>query len=352
MHSKRASPLGRNLARLCVCHCVAVGAVLTNQIKIFCYKNKAVCFLGAIFPKTEMASINARAREEADWEAEWEAMSEAASAEWQAAFAKAAAATERAAADNERLMAAQAQAHQGAEWEAHLDKMVAHYERYERILTAYWKTVWVRTQLAERYTMSEERRLRLVALPFWKWKSKFEENLEKLVQHYKDYGRMPFKGSELGKWLKRQQKRITNETMNKEDREMVESLPSGGAVAAAIKAGYVTSVGSRAPRAARGQLEVARIARFPRPTDSGDVRGREAWEWQSNLEHAAWFHEEYGHMPQQGDDGFEWLKAQRKLFLEKAMREDRMQRVREEGGAVEAAIMGPRRIWGRGPKRP
>jgi len=157
-----------------------------------------------------MASID----EEAEWEAEWEAMGAGAAG---AAFARAAAGTERALAEavaaNERLMAeaAQAQAQAQApdtEWEAKRDEMVAHHARHGRLLAWYESTVWVRTQRAEGAagTMSLQRRALLEELPFWKWKPEFDVYLNDIAKYHEDYGCMPPKGSDGGKWLTKQQR--------------------------------------------------------------------------------------------------------------------------------------------------
>ena len=44
-------------------------------------------------------------------------------------------------------------------------------------------------------------------------------------------------------------------------------------------------------------------------------------------------------MPKEGEEGFKWLEAQKKHIREGTMSKERMQRVREEGGVVAAAIM-------------
>ena len=334
-----------------------------------------------------MASINARAREEAE-EAEWEAMSEVeAGAEWKDAFAKAAAATERAmaeavaAADNERLMGeaareeaeweaewgmaeagaanerlmaeaaqAQAQAHQGTEWEAEFEDMVAHHARYKRLLPWYESTAWMRTQRAEYAagTMSEERTARLNALPFWKWRTEFDVFWADLTQHHVDHGCMPEKGAGAD-WLANKQNRYSR-SMSEANKKMIAAR--GGPVAAAIMGGAGPGpgpgpsadqqVGLR-PSVPRLRLLRAEIIRFPKPTDDGDVRGRQAWEWETKLRRAAFLYWEKGSMPKEGEEGFKWLERQKRLIRDGEMAVDRMHRVREEGGVVAAAIMNERR---------
>ena len=318
-----------------------------------------------------MARMSARAREEADeaaWEAEWEAMSEAeAGAEWKDAFARAAAGTERgmaeaaAAAANERLMAAQsakrkaqsakrkaqaqsqsqARALEEAEWEAKREDMVTHHARYGRLLTAYEDSGWVRTQRADYAagTMSEERQDRLNALSFWKWKTEFDVFWADLAEHHVKHGCMPGQGDGY-KFLKKQQKHYSR-TMSEANKKKIAAF--GGPVAAAILGGP-PSAGQAGPRASaarepREPREPSKIRRFPRPTDDGDVRGRQEWEWETKLRWVAWLYWEHGSMPKEGEEGFKWVAAQKKLIREGTMSKERMQRVREEGGVVAAAIM-------------
>ena len=87
----------------------------------------------------------------------------------------------------------------------------------------------------------------------------------------------------------------------------------------------------------------AEIIRFPKPTDDGDVRGRQAWEWETKLRRAAFLYWEKGSMPKEGEEGFKWLERQKRLIRDGEMAVDRMHRVREEGGVVAAAIMNERR---------
>ncbi len=190
--------------------------------------------------------------------------------------------------------------------------MVAHHARHGRILTAYESTVWVRTQRAEGAagTMSDERRALLEALPFWKWKPEFEVYLDDLAKYHADHGSMPPKGSDGGKWLTKQQKHFSRGMSRSEaNKKKVEAF--GGPVATAImalagSAGLCPSpsVGPSAepPRGpSADQVDRPPIRRFPRPTDDGDVRAREAWDWESKLLEAARFHREHGRrggMPQ------------------------------------------------------
>jgi hypothetical protein len=60
------------------------------------------------------------------------------------------------------------------------------------------------------------------------------------------------------------------------------------------------------------------------------------------LVHVAGVYWENGSMPKRGEAGFKWLQAQKKLISDRKMAVERMQRVREEGGAVEAVIMNER----------
>jgi hypothetical protein len=43
-----------------------------------------------------------------------------------------------------------------------------------------------------------------------------------------------------------------------------------------------------------------------------------------------------------GDEGFYWVKTQKKRFYERTMPEERKQRVKDEGGAVASALMNER----------
>ena len=326
-------------------------------------------FWARYFPKPEMARMSARAREEADeaaWEAEWEAMSEAeAGAEWKDAFARAAAGTERgmaeavAAADNERLMAeaaqaqaqAQAGAHQGTEWEAKFDAMVAHHAVFKCLLTWYESDEWVRTQRGDYAagTMSTERQDRLNALPFWEWEPRFEVHLNDLAMFYQDWGRMPQKKGEgnVGledafKWLTKQQRRYLG-GMSEENKKKVEEF--GGPVAAAIMGASAEPAPLLQVPSAEPDRAVVVIRRFPKPTDDGDARAREAHEFECRLLKVSRFYREKGRMPQKGDNNgyFEWVNEQERAYRRKnggmAMPEDLKQRVRDEGGAVARAIM-------------
>ena len=87
------------------------------------------------------------------------------------------------------------------------------------------------------------------------------------------------------------------------------------------------------------------IRRFPKPTDDGDARAREAHEFECRLLKVSRFYREKGRMPQKGDNNgyFEWVNEQKRAYRRKsggmAMPEDLKQRVRDEGGAVARAIM-------------
>ena len=326
-----------------------------------------------------MASIDAR-----DEEAEWEAASdsEAASAELTGAFARAAASTERgmaeAVAAKERLMAEAAQAQApDAEWEAKRAEMVEHHAIFGCLLPWYESheaNEWVPAQRDDYAagTMNLQRKALLEALPFWKWEPEFEVYLYDLAAFYQDYGRMPRKkgeakvGLEDGfEWLKKQQKRYAG-GMSEANKKKVEAC--GGPVAAAIMAlGLSRGMTPSGPPGlcplppsaqlpqlpqVEGQGDRPVIRRFPKPTDDGDVRAREAWEFECKLLKAAKFHREKGHMPHKGDKPhyLKWLKEQKRDYSRK-MPEELKQRVEEEGGPVAAFIMSkwqtpPKGGWG------
>ena len=231
--------------------------------------------------------------------------------------------------------------------------MVTHRDLHKRLLTAYEDTVWVRTQRGDYAagTMSEERKDRLNALPFWKWRTEFDVFWDDLAEHHKDHGCMPEKG-EGAKWLANKQNRYSR-TMSEANKQMIAAR--GGPVAAAIMGGAgpgpgpgpsAGQVGLR-PSAAREPREPreppSEIIRFPKPTDDGDVRGRQAWEWETKLRRAAFLYWEKGSMPKEGEEGFKWLERQKRLIRDGEMAVDRMHRVREEGGVVAAVIMNERR---------
>ena len=138
---------------------------------------------------------------------------------------------------------AQAGAHQGTEWEAKFDEMGTHHDLHKRLLTGYEDTVWVRTQRADYAagTMSEERKDRLNALPFWKWRTEFDVLWDDLAEHHKEHGCMPATG-EGAKWLANKQNRYSR-TMSEANKQMIAAR--GGPVAAASMVG----AGSPAPSA-------------------------------------------------------------------------------------------------------
>ncbi len=173
--------------------------------------------------------------------------------------------------------------------------------------------------------------------------------MDDLAKYYKDHGRMPPKGSDGGKWLTKQQRHYAG-GMSEENKKKVEAF--GGPVAAAIMAlglsrGMTPSglcplpPGAQLPQV-EGQGDRPVIRRFPKPTDDGDVRAREAWEFECKLLKAAKFHREEGRMPQKDDEKkphyFKWLKEQKRDYPRK-MPEKLKQRVRDEGGPVAAFIM-------------
>ena len=127
---------------------------------------------------------------------------------------------------------------------------------------------------------------------------------------------------------------------------------------ASAGASYLPSVGASGPSA---ELEadaadaadraVIVIRRFPKPTDDGDARAREAYEFECRLLKVSRFYREKGRMPHRGDNNgyFEWVNEQKRAYSRKTrkMPEELKQRVRDEGGAVAAAIMN---VWPKPPE--
>ena len=89
--------------------------------------------------------------------------------------------------------------------------------------------------------MPEERRRRLIALPFWKWETEFDVYMADLAKHHVDQGCMPEKG-DGAKWLAKQQKHYSH-TMSEANKQKIAAV--GGPVAAASMVG----AGSPAPSA-------------------------------------------------------------------------------------------------------
>jgi hypothetical protein len=240
--------------------------------------------------------------------------------------------------------------------------MVAHHAVFKCLLTWYESGEWVRTQRGDYAagTMSTERQDRLNALPFWEWEPRFEVHLTDLAEYYADWGRMPREkgdakaGLEDGfTWFTKQQKHYLG-GMSEENKKKVEKF--GGPVAAAIMGLGPSAELEPAPllQVPHSELDraVIEIRRFPKPTDSGDVRGHEAYEFECRLLKISRFYGENGRMPQKDDKGgcyFKWVNEQKRHYSRKngGMPEDLKQRVRDEGGAVAAAIMN---VWPNRPK--
>jgi hypothetical protein len=206
-----------------------------------------------------------------------------------------------------------------AEWEAKFAEMAAHHERHGRLLPKYDSTVWMRIQRETRATMPADRRQRLESLPFWKWTTEWEANLQSLVKYHEERGCMPPKGSAGRKWLKLQQNRVSRGTMSGEHKGML--LAVGGRVEAAIMSGSSAHA-----------LHRSCITRV-----KADV-------WEANLGYLVKYHEEHGCMPPKGSSGAKWLESQQVSPWERLdnpweriERLRRLQRSGSVGGRVVAA---------------
>ena len=147
------------------------------------------------------------------------------------------------------------------------------------------------------------------------------------------------------------------------DRVPSTAEPGPSASVGASARGFLPSVGASGASGPSAELEadaadraVIVIRRFPKPTDDGDARAREAHEFECRLLKVSRFYREKGRMPHRGDNNgyFEWVNEQKRAYSRKtrknggmAMPEELKQRVRDEGGAVAAAIMN---VWPKPPE--
>jgi hypothetical protein len=148
--------------------------------------------------------------------------------------------------------------------------------------------------------------------------AKWEATLRSLVKYHEEHGCMPPPGTEEGKWLASQKRRLESQ-MSEKRKEKVRS--AGGPVAAAILKPNAPAVDNRLP------LEV----------------------WEENLGFLVDYYETYGSMPPRGSEDRKWLDKQQILVDARKMPLDHLWLVRKllrdgyaSGRHVAAEIIGSR----------
>ena len=113
-------------------------------------------------------------------------------------------------------------------WDARLAELQQYHAEHARIPTQRGPLGrWVSAQRAQRDTMPIERKAKLDALPWWKWAHSkndlWDARLAELEAYHAAYGRRPPVEGPLGAWATRQ--RAKRETMSPERKAKLEALP-------------------------------------------------------------------------------------------------------------------------------
>ncbi len=105
--------------------------------------------------------------------------------------------------------------------------MVAHYTLHGRMPARKEPFgQWAHIQRTHRSTMTEERKRRLDALPWWQWNQRddeWEAGFAGMVVFYEQHGRMPARKEPFGQWS--HSRRRYRSTMPEERNRRLEALP-------------------------------------------------------------------------------------------------------------------------------